>query len=282
MDEPKLKERDATALGEFFSAHPAASGTHKVNIALASVFTLFPTFGAVAFLVEHLTGDPKSRMWIGAAAFGAVALVPAAGLARLLWKLRWKLFLYENGFVFARGRNRVVLWTDVKSMLEEQDVVAGIRADARLKFTFPDGGWLVIDSSYQNFDEFSAAVRSGVTRAVVARASAVIRTGEAFAFGKLKLSGNGLTYDGEELKWADVSEVAIENYGTGYAISIYAKNKSPLVQGRGEPWFSRAVTEFPNYPAFLELAGQVARVTLTPPPAARPPKKTRRPAGDEE
>lgn len=278
MDEPDLKDRDAEALGELLSAHPAASGMHKVNIAIASVFTFLPGAAALLFLFMHLTGDPKSQMWIGAAAFGAIALLPGIGLLFLLRKLRWKLFLYQNGFVFARGRNKVVPWGAVKSMFEEQDVVAGIRADARLKFTFPDGGWLIIDSAYKRFAEFSAAVRAGVTRAVVARASAALKKGEAFAFGKLKITRTGLAHGDDELTWAEVGEVAIEDYGGGYAIRIYAKGKSPLAKGRGEPWFSRAVTEFPNYPAFLELAGKVTRVALTPPPA--PPRgRNRPPAG---
>jgi hypothetical protein len=110
--EPKLSDADRTALGAFRSFHPAASGIHKVNIGIASVFTVLLLGPAVAFLIAALR-SPGKGMEIGAGIFGAIGLAPAIGLVYLIRKLRWRLYLFDNGFVFARGANRVVLWDDV-------------------------------------------------------------------------------------------------------------------------------------------------------------------------
>jgi hypothetical protein len=216
---------------------------------------------ALGFLVLHFAGDPKSQLWIGAAIFGGIGLLPGIGLFFLLRKLGWKLYLFKNGFVHARGRNRVILWGDVKSLYEEQDVVAGIRADARLKFTLLNGGWAIIDSSYKNFPEFADGVRAGVTRAVLLRAKEMWKAGKPIAFGKLQVTREGLAFEGEELAWADVGRVAVESYdGVGYAIRVYPKAKSAHRKGEGKPWYSRAITEVPNSEAFLKIAAHFTKV----------------------
>jgi hypothetical protein len=277
---PNLRERDSEALGKLMSVHPAASGIHKVNIVIASIFTLLPGIGAVAFLISHLTGKPGNQNWIGAAICGVIALFPGILLFVLLLKLRWKLFLFENGLVQARTGNRVILWTEVKSMFEEQDVVAGIRADARIKFTLLSGSWAIIDSSYKNFPDFAAGVRAGVTRAVLARVSTAIKRGEEVSFGKLKVSRSGLTYEDEALKWGEVGEVVVESDGMFHSIRVYSKGKIALAKGRGQPWFSRSVTDFPNLEAFLELARKVTTVSM-PVLSTAPKVKPRHSAAEE-
>ena len=52
-----LSEADREALGTLQSVHPAASRLHKINIAIASVFTVVLVVPALAFLIAWLFGE---------------------------------------------------------------------------------------------------------------------------------------------------------------------------------------------------------------------------------
>jgi hypothetical protein len=182
----------------------------------------------------------------------------------LIRKLWWRLYLFENGFVFARGSNRIVLWEDVQSFYEQQDVVAGIRADRWLRFLFVDGRRLTIDSAYKDFAAFAGAVREGVTRSVLQRAAVVLPRGEAVAFGKLLLSQAGLEKPGDSLSWNEVHSVAIEPRISGHvhahAVVVY-KRGVPAGGGKEKvEWYAKLIPNFGNVDAFYRLAGQFTRV----------------------
>lgn len=262
---PELNVSDAhrAALGTLRSFHPGGSGILKVNITIAAVFTLLLLGPAVWFLIAGLKG-PGSGMMIGALIFGALGIGPAIGVIYLVRKLAWRLYLFDNGFVFARKANRVVLWDDVESLMEQQDVVSGIKADRRVRFQLKDGRQLGIDSAYKDFAAFAGAVREAVTRAVPRRAGQELAAGRSFAFGKLLLSQKGLEKPGEALSWAEVHSIGMEPRVDGQvhanAVIIYKRG----VQGGGidekVEWYVRQVPRFGNVDAFLHLAGRFTRV----------------------
>jgi hypothetical protein len=258
-----LSEADRAALGAFRSYHPAASGMHKVNIAIASVFTILPLGGAIAFLIGELN-SPGKGIGIGAIVFGGIALAPAAGLIYLVVKLRWRLYLFDNGFVFARGSNRVIEWADVQSFYEQQDVVAGVRADRWLRFLFHDGRRLTVDSSYKDFAAFADAARQGVTNAVLRRAAEDLPAGRAIAFGKLKLSQAGLEKEGDSIPWAAVDSITFEPRIDGQvhaqAVVIYKRGLQSAGVKEKVEWYMKLVPRFGNVDAFLRLASQFTRV----------------------
>ena len=236
---------------------------HKVNIAIASIFTLVPMGMAIWFFIARLK-VPVNGLLIAAAVFGVLGLLPGIGLLYLILKLRWRLYLFENGFVFARGGNRIVLWDDVQSFYEQQDVVAGIRADRRLRFLFADGRRLSIDSSYKDFAAFSQAVGEGVTRAILRRAAEALPRGEAIAFGKLMLSRTGLEKPGDSLSWADVHSIAVEPRVGGavdaHGVIVYKRGLQAAGVKEKIEWYMKLVPSFGNVEAFLQLAGQFTRV----------------------
>lgn len=258
-----LSDDDRAALGAFRSYHPAASGMHKVNLAIASAFTVLLLAGALWFLLAGLN-NPGKGLEIGALVFGAIALLPAIGVVYLALKLRWRLYLFGNGFVFARGSNRVVLWEDVQSLYEQQDVVAGIRADRRLRFLFTDGRWLSVDSSYKDFAAFAEAVSQGVTNAVLRRAKRELPAGRSIEFGKLKVSQSGLEKEGDSIPWSAVDSITFEPRVDGQvhamAVVIYKRGMQSKGINEKVEWYTKMVPRFGNVDAFLRLAGQFARI----------------------
>jgi hypothetical protein len=254
-----LLETDLAALGEFRSFHSAASGIHKVNIVIASIFTLLLLAGALWFLISGLR-TAGNGLEIVAAVFGALSLAPAAGLIYLVLKLRWRLYLFDNGFVFAKGANLVVWWDDIQSFYEQQDVVAGIKADRWLHFLLQDGRRLTVDSSYKDFAAFAQTVRDSVTRAVLTRAAEALAKGQGIAFGKLMLSQVGLEKDGDSLAWAGIHSIRIEPRINTHGVVVYKRNAESNVGEEKVEWYMKLVPRFGNVDAFLQLASQFTNI----------------------
>lgn len=261
--DPNLSESERAALGAFRWFHPAASGMHKVNIAIASIFTLVPMGLAIWFFLAGLNA-PVNGLLIAAAVFGGLGLLPGIGLIYEILKLRWRLYLFENGFVFVRVGSRIVLWDDIQSFYEQQDVVAGMRADRRLRFLLADGRRLAIDSSYNDFAAFAQAVGESVTRSVLRRAAEVLPRGESIEFGKLKLSQAGLEKPGGSLPWAEVHSIAVEPREAGnvraHGVVVYKRGLQAAGVNEKVEWYMKLVPSFGNVEAFLHLAGRFTRV----------------------
>jgi hypothetical protein len=106
--EVNVSASDRAALGSFRSIHPAGSSMHRTNITILSVFTLLLAGPAVACVIIALFRKPGTGFFITAAVLGVVALLPAVVLYLQIRKLRWRLYLFDNGFVFARGTDRAI------------------------------------------------------------------------------------------------------------------------------------------------------------------------------
>jgi hypothetical protein len=209
---------------------------------------------AVAALVALLTGPPGNGWGIGLGLFGALALLTGIPLFFLIRRLRWRLFLFEKGFVLVQGGERVVLWTDVKSIFR-----GGTRLEPKLWLTLQDGGRITLDSAFQGFSTFGATAEENVTRLVRENGAAALSRGEAVSFGRMSLSQEGLENEGKSLPWPDVDRLAIEWRRSGNvvytALVVYKKT------GRGKvESCAKRLDAFPNFQAFLELAGRFTTI----------------------
>src|SRR5262249_52861909 len=149
------------------------------------------------------------------------------GLILLIRKFSWGLYLFENGFVFAAGKDRVVLWDDVAQLFEKQDVVAGMRADKWLRLVLKDGSEVKMDSAYKDFSAFNEVLTNKVAEAVLQRAIAALSRDELVSFDKVTVSRSGLEKEEQKLLgtsrdsigWAELDSVAVELRQTGHAIA---------------------------------------------------------------
>src|SRR5262245_12597581 len=98
---------------------------YKVNLVIASTITVLLGVPFTVFSYLSLVAPGKGSE-IGALLTGLPFVVVALLLLYLILKLRWRLCLFEKGFVFARGKNRVVPWEEVRYIYDRQDVVAGL------------------------------------------------------------------------------------------------------------------------------------------------------------
>lgn len=254
-----LSDDQLAALGELQSVHRTGSKALAINI---WVPVGFATVIAGVYLSIMLSGwraavaNPSGSL-IGAAVVGlilAAFLIPAGLAAR---KLRWRLHLFENGFVFDRGTVHVLRWAEVETL-----VAGGVNENAHLKFDLTDGRHVKLDNSFKDFPAISGAIRESVAEHVLARLDAALARGEQVAFKKMKVSSAGIEQEGKPtLTWKDVKKVSVEWRGNAnviyVAVVIWQRANNEL--GLSE-WAEKQVGQFPNYDAFLALAERYTQV----------------------
>jgi hypothetical protein len=257
----RLTAMEREALGNLRSVHKAGTGMLKFNIVGASLFTFLAAVLPIASFYTAIVSP--GRGWEGAGVMsGLITLLPLGWLVWFLLKLRWCLYLFENGFVFSRGKNFVVLWEDVKFVYERQDLIGEIRADRWLHVVRLDKRDCRLDSSCQNFVMFCEAVQIGATRAIVARVTASLAKGESVSFGlarnRLVMSQTGLKQGGRTVSWGEVHSIVCVSGPSGGGFHICVKD--PRGPGGKDLWDSYPGAFFANYLAFLELAAKYTTV----------------------
>lgn len=253
-----LSASEQKALGAVQSEHKTASRTHTLNLLIASAFTGILLLAAIGLGVGGLVGGPNNGLgWAALVVFG-VALLPGIGLFFVARKLGWRLVLFRNGFAFVRETAKVVKWEDVKSLY-----IGGFLVDKHLEFRLHDGTELKVDNSFKKFGAFSEAVRKGVSRAVVAEADAELKGGGEVKFGKVSLSKEGLEQEGKpSLAWAKVASITVEERVDGNVIYPALVIRAKAGKGESTDWTVRRISMFPNFDAFIELAGRFTRVDI--------------------
>ena len=111
-------------LGSLLAEHRAGSARHLSALAFVAVVSL--TGGAagavVGYVAVSLSRRPAAAPDLAglAAVLGLTGAVlcaaSAAFLASEVRRLRWRVLVFERGFVFARGRPVAVRWTEVREL----------------------------------------------------------------------------------------------------------------------------------------------------------------------
>lgn len=258
--EVSISAVERSVLGGLVSFHPPASRTHLINISIAGGFAVVLLSVAAAIGVNAVTGEPGRGLEGAALFFGGLGILPAIGAAFLARKLFWKLFLFQNGFVLARGsKPEVVLWDDVAVLW-----MGGLNIDKHLDFQRRNQTRVRVDNSFSNYGEFAGTAREEVARRIIAQSQATLAKKEAVSFGKLALHFAGLEHAGKNLSWASVSRLAIEDRVNGNvifnALAVWTKPTRPQTE-EGE-WALIPVSELPNFDAFVTLAERLSKLTI--------------------
>jgi hypothetical protein len=280
-----LSAGDRDKLGAFRCAHLGGSGILKTHVAIAVTTIALGLVPTAFFLILGWTA-PGKQLEVGGYICGAVTLLPVVWLCLIVRKFGWCLYLFENGFVLSQGACRVVLWDDVSAIFDRQEMVFGARAERRIRLQLADGSDLTVENTYRDFGLFADSVQAAVCAVIVERCRETLRKGESVSFGNLTLSPGGLRKDarykpvvrvdrpdappasagGEtEVLWPRVYGISVEpavnKYvgGRMYAVVVHVRGQGK--DGRLEEWFIQPVPVFPNFQAFLEVAGQFATVS---------------------
>ncbi len=182
--------------------------------------------------------------------FGAVTACVLAGLVALIRRMRWRVLLFQEGFVIERsGAKETVLWEQIKYLCESRTVTHGVESDHRIKIETAFGGKLTLDDAFRDFSLLAQTVGNRTYPCLLSKAETRLQRNETVAFGDLQLRTSGLGNEEESILWRDVEAVAVENKGIAHHLVIRKV-------GKKHPWYDRGVPDFPNFDLFLHLANK--------------------------
>jgi hypothetical protein len=160
------------------------------------------------------------------------------------------VYLYENGLILVDRRDlKAFAWDAVKEMR-----VSGVRVGSsdtvswRCVLVRADGTEVVVGPEFPGAQDVVEAASSAVTERLLPKYISRIETGGSVRFGPFTISREGITKDGEEVPWSQVTSVEISN-GMVYVNSLDRTAGMTATAG-----------EVPNAVAFSELARHVQRV----------------------
>lgn len=245
-----LTPAEVASLGEFQLELRTGSQSHKVNLAITGVFTLLLGAAAVWLGIDALTGEPGRGIGGAALLFGGLAILPAAGLIWLALKLRWRLALFQNGFVQLKHGRQLVLWKDVESLF-----LGGINIDQKIVFQLTSGARITADNSYRDYSRFADEAREVLGKQITERSLATLGSQEAVTFGRWKIRSSGIEEKGKSpLAWKQVERISLDERVDGqviyHALALWTKPA-----GSAEPieWSSERVSNIPNFDALINL-----------------------------
>lgn len=239
-------------LGPLVSRHPAArrpSGQASLVVLLLGFTLLF----ALGQIIGEASASPIGWFLAIGSAFGGVLLV------RHEWRrLRTSIEVHAEGLVVRRGNVlRYCKWSEVETIR-----YAGVRTtvffipvgmEDSTTLTFGDESTLTVDDSFRNFDEFASSAREQTLPFLLGRALLDLRRGGEVAFGKLRLSTQGI-HEGERfLRWQDCLGM------TPYQgiVEIYTHN--PKRPGKSKQWSAVSVAEIDNFAVLLAIVSQFTK-----------------------
>lgn len=186
---------------------------------------------------------------------GWIALGLGAGYVAAILVIFWRgvlrgrvVYLLENGFVRVRPLE-VFAWEDLVSV-----TMAGYRparrgrTDWRFTVIAADGRETVLGRELPRVAQLGEIVIGEVTRRTLPWYVRAVRVGGAVAFGPFTVDREGVSKDGDRIRWVSVQEVVIEN-GLVHVRRAWDHD--------GAAGLAATVADVPNAVAFTALCRQL-------------------------
>lgn len=168
----------------------------------------------------------------------------------------WCVYLYSEGFAFARRRKLDAFrWDQIESMLQRvtRQYVNGIYMGTNHRYTIRglDGRQVVLTDRITHVERLGDVISDMVTRVKLPEVSAAFKAGSAVTFGQLSVSLQGVSNGKETISWEQVKDVKVNR-----GIVIVKK------EGKWLSWSSVRVANIPNFFVFLALVNAVMRKAM--------------------
>jgi Family of unknown function (DUF6585) len=231
----------------------------SATLIAAMVGGVLVALGLGGFLIFSLLQDGLPKTAIGwtvlAAAVIGTVLTPLVIVFVLLGRLRWRLYLFENGLGFRyRKSSRAVTWDEVKYLYEIRLTVNGVPTGHRVYLRTEDNTLLALDGTFRGVSSAAAALKDRVAPRLAAKAAHALGAGEPVPFGKLTLAPDGLRQGDKLLPWEEVA-AKIERRSEGRVLVIRKAGKWGI-------WYEQPLANFPNVELFLNLLGRFVDIKM--------------------
>lgn len=163
----------------------------------------------------------------------------------------WRVYLYSEGFAFARRRKLDAFrWDQIESLLQSvtRQYVNGIYMGTNHRYTIRglDGRQVVLTDRITHVESLGNAISDMVTRVKLPVVIAGFKAGGIVTFGPLSVSLQGVSNGKETISWDQVTDVKVNR-----GIVIVKK------EGKWLSWSSVRVANIPNFFVFMALVNAV-------------------------
>jgi hypothetical protein len=169
------------------------------------------------------------------------------------WIRAWGLSaqVYTDGFIRTRfNQQEICRWDDIVAVWQYvvKRYYNGVYTGTTHTYTIQkrDGTKLKFDDTLGNVEQLGNTIQEEVARRLLPLAIAAYNRGEPVPFGKLSLSGQGLSWGDKTLPWSEVQGVQINK---GY---LTVKK-----QGKWLRWANISVSQIPNLLVALTLIDRI-------------------------
>lgn len=215
-------ELKGPAKGEPRSVHGLARGRKVRNIAITVVgWMLSAGFGSagVAFWLLAYTEYGPAVVWRWSLPWFALAMIslPLALFGTgALWRNRnLHFYLFEDGFVFTRGRTRVgARWSEVQGLL-----VTAVRYGflgvswgqrIRLQLDLVDGRQLEVNEPLEDEEALVDEIKSHIYPDMLEAYRAAFNDGHPIVFGPITLNRSGIRTDRNAIAWSQFESAELQ------------------------------------------------------------------------
>jgi hypothetical protein len=163
----------------------------------------------------------------------------------------WRVYLYSEGFAYARRRKLDAFrWDQIESLLQSvtRQYVNGIYMGTNHRYTIRglDGRQVVLTDRIAHVESLGNVISDMVTRVKLPVVIAGFKAGGIVTFGPLSVSLQGVSNGKETISWDQVTDVKVNR-----GIVIVKK------EGKWLSWSSVRVATIPNCFVFLALVNAV-------------------------
>ena len=165
----------------------------------------------------------------------------------------WRVYLYSEGFAYARKRKvDAFRWDQIESLLQRvtRQYVYGMYMGTNHRYTIRglDGRQVVLTDRITHVESLGNVISEMVTRVKLPVVMAAFKAGGIVTFGPLSVSLQRVSNGKETISWGQVTEVKVNR-----GIVIVKK------EGKWLSWSSVRVATIPNFFVFLALVNTVMR-----------------------
>ena len=210
----------------------------------------------IGFFAYNLFTSPRNINDSTNAPFliGVSVVFLLAALYCLLYPLiyrSWHVYVYTEGFAFARGgKIDAFRWDQVDCMWQRitKRYMNGIYMGTQYKYTIRgmNKRQIVLNDRITNIGGLGAIISDMVTRVKLPAVIAAFKDGQTITFGKLSVNMQGVSNSKELVSWDQIKEIAV-NAG------VVTVRK----EGKWLSWSSVQVANIPNFFIFFALVNTI-------------------------
>ena len=139
-----------------------------------------------------------------------IAIIFLILLVLAIRRLRWRLYIHQDGFVLDKTSSRTVVpWDQIKYIRVASTDIAGIE----MRIEMESRQTVKFDPIFRDYASLVRSIQQSANSYLREQANAKLRRDLPIEFGKLKVFATGLDNGNERIFWGDVDRITFVDAG---------------------------------------------------------------------